>query len=150
MRDVSDLRRAQEALVAALTGTGPIPDGFDPDRLAAAARALLRKRSGEVAKSWPLLRAFLGDTFGGEFAAWAEHRPTAGSWRDGWDFAADLQARGALGQPARRELAERRLTWSYDGVSAPRRRRLPAAGRLDGRPAIQVRGRIVVLGLRRR
>ena len=54
------LAARQAALVAALVAGAPDPPGFDPARLAAARRALLRKRAGEAAKHWPVLAASLG------------------------------------------------------------------------------------------
>ena len=54
------LAERQAALVAALVAGAPDPPGFDPARLAAARRALLRKRAGEAAKHWPVLAASLG------------------------------------------------------------------------------------------
>ncbi|MFD1236157.1 hypothetical protein ACFQ34_22935, partial [Pseudonocardia benzenivorans] len=54
------LAARQAALVDALVAGAPVPDGFDPVRLATTRRALLRKRAGEAARHWPLLAAALG------------------------------------------------------------------------------------------
>lgn len=107
----SDLSAAQEALVKALVGGGPLPPGFDPGRVDAARRALLRKRAGEVAKAWPLLAAALGPTadagFVARFVAWAAARPSEGSYADGLAFARHLRTTGALPPLAATELAAR-------------------------------------------
>lgn len=108
----SELSAAQEALVKALVGGGPLPPGFDQGRVDAARRALLRKRAGEVAKAWPLLAAALGPTaadtgFVARFVAWAESRPSEGSYADGLAFARHLRSTGALPALAATELAAR-------------------------------------------
>jgi hypothetical protein len=115
-----DLAARQAALVAALVGGAPVPDGFDATLVGAAADALLRKRAGEVAKAWPLLAAGLGSGFGPRFVGWARGRPSQGSFADGFAFARslgpDLPALGA------RELAGHERNWVYDGTGAPRQR----------------------------
>lgn len=49
----------------------------------AIAKALLRKRAHEVARSWPLLVAGLGPDWPAAFTAWAGGRPPAGGLRAG-------------------------------------------------------------------
>jgi hypothetical protein len=116
----ADLATRQAQLVDAVLGTGPDPEGFDPSRLAATRKALLRKRSGEAAKHWPLLASALG----GDWVPFASRvlagRPVAGGLRDGWDVARAAGER--LDDGARRELAERERALVYDGTSAPRPR----------------------------
>ena len=139
------LAERQAALVAALTAGAPVPDGFD-DRLVSLARvALLRKRAGEVARQWPLMAAALGREWTPEFVRWAAERPTQGSLRDGWDLAVALEVRGALPGAAGAELAARRAAWRYDGVSAPRARRMPALGRAAGSVAFQTAGTVRII-----
>jgi hypothetical protein len=116
------LAARQAALVAALVAGMPAPDGFDAELIGAARTALLRKRSGEVAAAWPLMAASYGRAWPAKFAAWAADRPPAGALRDGWDFARN--AASALPPLAQEELRHRERTWSYDGRSAPRPRRL--------------------------
>ena len=142
----TDLAGQQAALVAALTGIGAAPAGFDPVRLEVARKALLRKRSGEVAKSWPLLRAALGPEFLPTFSQWAADRPTSGGWRDGFAFAGQLAERHELPAAARTEWRRRRLQWSVDGTGTVRRRRFPTAAVIDGRLLVQVGGRVVGFG----
>jgi hypothetical protein len=141
-----ELERAQAALVAALTGIGPTPAGFDTVRLDVARRALLRKRSGEVAKSWPLLRAGLGTQYLPTFGNWAAERPTAGGWRDGFAFASYLDQRQELPAAARAEWQRCRLQWSVDAAGTVRRRRWPAVAVVDGRVLVQIGGRVAGWG----
>jgi hypothetical protein len=108
------LAEEQEALVRALVAGAPLPAGFDAVRVGAAARALLRKRTGEVLRAWPALDA-------AAFGRWAADRPTRGSWRDGWDFA--REHRDELSAAALTALAMTEALWAYDGVGEPRRRR---------------------------
>jgi hypothetical protein len=69
------LAAEQAALVRALVGGGPVPGGFDPERVRATSAALARKRAREVARAWPVLAAELGDDFTGRFLAFAAGRP---------------------------------------------------------------------------
>lgn len=139
-----ELAAAQAALVAALVAGGPVPPGFDAARVGIAARALLRKRAGEVARAWPHLAAGYGPRWAAAFAAWARGRPTRGSWLDGWDFARDH--RGSLPPGAEQELARCEAGWRYDAEAEPRRRRV-FAGRTPDGALIGVLGRARVLGL---
>lgn len=43
------LRERQEALVRALVADGPVPDGFDPDEVAAAGAVCRHKRDAHAA-----------------------------------------------------------------------------------------------------
>ncbi|GLZ62794.1 hypothetical protein [Micromonospora sp. NBRC 107095] len=139
------LAERQAQLVAALVAGGPPPPGFAPGPLAATRAALLRKRAGAVARHWPLLAASLGARWTTTFAGWAGRRPTAGSLRDGWDLARALHAERALPPPAAEELAAREALLRYDGLRAPRPRRLPAVGRAGGAVAVQIAGRVRLL-----
>jgi hypothetical protein len=105
---MSSLAERQAALVAALVAGAPIPDGFDPHLVDTARRALLRKRSGEVARHWPLLAASFGPTWPAVFAEWADGRPTQGSYQDGLALARSLTLTGAAAEElAGREAALR-------------------------------------------
>jgi hypothetical protein len=137
-----ELAARQAALVAALVTGGEVPDGVDAGHLAVARSALMRKRAGEVAATWPLLAASVGHGFIANFAEWAATRPPYGSLRDGWDFARDLAAARRLAPFGQEELAAREVTWRYDGRTAPRRRRLPALHRAPGALVIQLAGRV--------
>lgn len=145
---MTDLGNAQTELVAALTGSGPPPPGFDVDRLEIARKALLRKRSNDVSRSWPMLVSALGDRFPVEFVDWVACRPTVGAFRDGWDFARRLVECAQMPAAAAVELAEREFLWRYDGIKEPRRRRLPGVRIVAGQVLVRVGGRIRPLGRR--
>jgi hypothetical protein len=145
-----DLAERQRALVAALVAGAPVPAGFDARRIEVTQRALLRKRAGEVARHWPMLAGSVGADWPATFAGWASGHAPQGALRDGWDLARSLRANGQLPGPAAEELAAREASWRYDGRSAPRRRRLPAARRAPGLLVVQVAGRVRVLRTSRR
>lgn len=140
-----DLAARQAELVAALVAGAPVPAGFDERLVDTAREALLRKRAGDVARHWPLLAAGLGAQWTQTFTRWAAGRPTRGSLRDGWDLALALRADGPLPAPAAEELAEREARWRYDGVTQPRRRRLPAVRCAGGTLVVQLGGRVRLL-----
>ncbi|GAA3985734.1 hypothetical protein GCM10023085_79880 [Actinomadura viridis] len=137
------LAAAQEALVRAMAAGGPLPEGFDAGAVGAAARSILSKRAGDVARAWPELARSYGTGWTRTFAGWAAGRPTRGSIRDAWDFA--RAHRDELSPGAVRELAFTEARWSYDGRSDPRRRRF-AVRRVPGGVLVQVLGRIRVFG----
>ena len=100
------LAAEQAALVRALVGGGPVPGGFDPDRVGATSTALARKRAREIARAWPVLAAELGDDFTGSFLAFAAGRPPparGGALADGLAFARALAGQGRLPGDARVE-----------------------------------------------
>lgn len=130
----------QEALVRALVAGGPLPEGFDGTRVAAAGRALRNKRFGEVAGTWPQLLPY-----GELFRAWARDRPPRGSWRDGWDFA--RAHRCSLDAEALTALAVCEARWRYG--DEPRLRRGPVVRRVPGGAVLGFWSRVVVLRPRR-
>jgi hypothetical protein len=100
------LAAEQAALVRALVGGGPVPGGFDPDRVRATSAALARKRAREVARAWPGLAAELGEAFTGRFLAFAAGRPPparGGALADGLAFARAQAGQGRLPGNARVE-----------------------------------------------
>ncbi|MFI9405389.1 hypothetical protein [Nocardia sp. NPDC052316] len=86
--DTDLLAERQAALVRALVAGSPVPDGFDSAAVAAAARALLRKRAGEVARRFPLLAHACGADFTARFVAWAADKPKTSTASDATAFAA--------------------------------------------------------------
>lgn len=116
-----DLARRQEELVAAVTGVGPIPDGFDAPKVDMARRALLSKRARELAYVWPILSASLGERLVPSFGQFAHNRPTQGVRADGHAFAQWLRAREELPLAAHLELAEARLWWTFPDNGEPPR-----------------------------
>jgi len=137
-----ELARRQAALVAALVAGAPTPAGFDETRVRASASALLRKRAGEVAAVWPVLSSSYSPQWNSVFTAWAAGRPPLGALRDGWDFARSAVGGTGVVGAAAEEVAEREVRWRYDGRTAPRRRRLPAARRVPGGLLVQAFGRL--------
>ena len=125
--------------MAALVNDGPVPHGFDRQRVAAARKALLRKRAGLVARIWPMLAAEC--RWPDWFTEWADGRPPQGALRDGFDFARHLRAQGRLTPVSAVELAEHEVLWRYAGRHPPRRRRLPALRRAGDTWLVQVLGR---------
>jgi len=89
------LAKRQTEVVRCLVAGGPVPAGFDPDRLEATRKALLRKRAGEVGRAWPELAASYGEDWQETFAAWADGKPPLGSKVDGHDFALEHPPTGA-------------------------------------------------------
>jgi hypothetical protein len=142
---MTSLAERQAGLVAALTAGAAVPPGFDARLVELGRVALLRKRAGEVTRQWPDLVQALGDGWWRQWSAWAATRPTQGSLRDGWDLARELAGRHALPAAAGAELAAREAAMSYDGRTAPRRRRAPAVRRAAGSVAVQVAGRVRIL-----
>ena len=111
------LAAEQAALVRALVDGGPVPGGFDPDRVRATSAALARKRAREVARAWPALAAELGEDFTAWFLADAARRPPparGGALADGLAFAGALARQRRLSGNARveRMLAAARLSTS--------------------------------------
>jgi hypothetical protein len=117
----------QAELVRALVGGGPVPGGFDPERVRATSAALARKRAREVARVWPVLAADLGEEFTGRFVADAARRPAparGGALADGLAFARALARQGRLSPNARVEAMLAAATLS----SRPARLGLALAG----------------------
>ncbi|GIF95075.1 hypothetical protein [Catellatospora citrea] len=140
------LARRQEELVRALVAGAGVPAGFDAAAVAATQTALLRKRAEDVARTWPRLAASAGPgQWARTFSAWAAGRAPQGSLRDGWDYARAHPSRDAA---AVRELALRELLWAYDGETAPRPRRGPAARLHAGELLLRWRGRTLTYRLR--
>ncbi|PXX65493.1 hypothetical protein DFR70_104557 [Nocardia tenerifensis] len=102
------LSERQAALVAALVAGGPLPDGFEAGAVAAAARALLRKRADEVARRYPLLAHACGADFTARFVAWAAERPKTSTATDATAFA---EYTGIPGGPS--GLGPRRSRWLF-------------------------------------
>jgi hypothetical protein len=116
------LATAQQALVRALVNGGPVPAGFDPDRVQATSTALARKRARAVATTWPVLARTLGDGLTARFLAHAGGRPPppGGALADGLAFARALEAQRRLPGAVRVErlFAQARLSNSPIRVAA--------------------------------
>jgi hypothetical protein len=131
------LASLQAELVSALTGrTGP-PEGFDPDRLGAAARSLSRKRARSVARAWPSLADALGEDFEPCFAAYIAEAPLprrGGPLADGRNFARFLARRGILPDAARLEVLSVDLRYASRPMGLVPRRGPALAVALLGHP----------------
>lgn len=96
----------QAELIRALAAEGPVPVGFDADRIAAAAASLARKRLKEAAHAWPALAGALAEEFARHFRTFAEQVPLphiGGPLADGRAFARYLAARDLLPDEGRIE-----------------------------------------------
>ncbi|MCC3772495.1 hypothetical protein [Streptomyces sp. UNOC14_S4] len=99
------LARDQAALLAALVAGGPVPRGFDPERLEVQRKALLAKRAEGLVRAAPELALILGREFPGLFHAYARTRPlAAGPRRDALDFVGHLLATGVPRDPRCRDI----------------------------------------------
>ncbi|MFI0976582.1 DUF692 family multinuclear iron-containing protein [Streptomyces sp. NPDC021093] len=113
------LALSQTALLDALVGAGPVPEGFDGPRLRVQARALTAKRADIVAKVAPELPQILGTAPGtgyrSAFFSYASTRPLrAGYRRDALDFAEHALVHATLDPAARRALTH----WWQDRTDA--------------------------------
>ncbi|MEV7611570.1 DUF692 domain-containing protein [Streptomyces sp. NPDC089799] len=98
---------AQTALLSALVAGTPVPEGFDRQRIAVQARALLAKRASVVRKVAPELVGILGgrEAYRTAYVGYARHRPLTGGYRrDALDFAEHLLVRGLPEDPDARRL----------------------------------------------
>lgn len=87
------LARAQNGLLAALVAGGPVPPGFDPERIRMQSRALAGKRGEVTAKVAPELTVILGKRFRPSFLSYALAHPHPGRARaDAMAFAQHLLA----------------------------------------------------------
>jgi hypothetical protein len=141
------LAESQERLVAALTGAGPVPPGFDPEGVTAARTALSNKRERAVASVFPATAAALGPRFAPLFAmhARAVPLPAAGPRADGELFLEGLHCRGELPENSQVDrfwcLIRRRIVAF---VWLPEKRQLLAGVRIGSR----VRVMALAFGLR--
>ena len=103
--DRQRLAEQQANLVAALTGAQPLPANFEADKLALAARSLLKKRTRGVERAWAATVTALGPRFADLFAEFCRGRGAADDHTtDGLHFARWLHARGDLPDAGRLEL----------------------------------------------
>lgn len=121
------LAARQQELVAALVTDRPVPEGFDPARIAAVRLGLARKRLGGVGQHFPALAAAVR----ADPALWQSYfewhishppRPQAGYSADGAALVDYLDHEGKLPAAATREALMLRM----DTSAAKDGRRIPA------------------------
>lgn len=83
-----DLAARQAELLTALLAGGPVPPGFDPDRIRVETRALHAKRRAVAMRLRPDLVDELAERFTPLFDEWATNRPR----RTGTSFHADMDS----------------------------------------------------------
>ncbi|WNG53434.1 hypothetical protein F0U59_00530 [Archangium gephyra] len=109
------LAKAQAELARALGMGEPVPEGFDAERVGAAAEALGMKRRRLVQRTWPMLAAALGADFARRFETWARENPLLGvepnPLADGRRFAGSLRAAGTFPAEAEEEWLQFELRW---------------------------------------
>ncbi|MEV0276340.1 DUF692 domain-containing protein [Streptomyces sp. NPDC050610] len=114
------LAAAQTALLSALVAGGPVPAGFDGERLRVQSKALAAKRADVVAKAAPELPDILGDGYRPAFLRYARTRPMTGGFRrDALSFAEHLLTSdhdGPQDRAVRRELDH---WWRHRSGPAP-------------------------------
>ncbi|WP_433340308.1 DUF692 domain-containing protein [Streptomyces sp. CA-253872] len=112
----------RHALLSALVAGGPVPGGFDAERLAVQAGALAGKRGQVVGKVAPELPHLLGARYRAAFRAYATTRPLTGGYRrDALDFAAHVLEHADPPLPARTRRALTRWHADRSGPVPPRR-----------------------------
>jgi hypothetical protein len=124
------LAESQAELVQGLTGRGPLPAGFDQERVRTAAEALVRKRMRSAARACPALHRALGEKFALHFEEYAASAPLpreGGPLADGRAFIHFLAGRGELPDAGRLEALAVDLH-HVRCASGLVRRRGPAAG----------------------
>jgi len=122
--DRASYEARQAELLRALIRGERFPEGFEPDKAAAASRSLWRKRMRAVQAAWPGLAVALGERFEARFEAYARSvaPPAVGhGYADGLRLARTLE-RDELTDDVRVELLFARAAVSVRG-GEPRDRR---------------------------
>lgn len=121
------LAEQQAEVMAALLRRGPIPPGFDAQRMHAAASVLASKRAKGVARAWPSLEHMLGAEWPMFFQRYGQHvhaPAQGGALADGRAFVRWLSGQRALSDDVRLQVlrVDIRYRQSAKGWGA---RRLP-------------------------
>lgn len=103
------LAARQAELLNALLANGPVPPGFDEQRVAVERRALLSKRRGIVRMLGPEVANELGDRFRPLFDAYAVEHPRQTGSRAREDAAAFAEWCRAAGELS----AKRKARWKF-------------------------------------
>lgn len=102
----ANLAAQQSSLVRALVADGPIPPGFDGDRVKTLARSLVNKRRQALARAWPRIARLLGNAYVEQFTTYARANPLPASGsplEDGRHFLHWLDEKAPLPDSARME-----------------------------------------------
>lgn len=75
------LARRQAELLSALVAGGPVPEGFDQERIRVQSQVLLAKRRDTVARVAPEVARLLGDQYQPLFRRYAQQGPALGGHR---------------------------------------------------------------------
>lgn len=103
-----ELARRQAELLASLVAGGPVPQGFDAERIRVQSIALAAKRREGVLRALPVLATALGERWPRVFMEWARTHPkpaVGGSRADAAAFAEHLSALGELPDAVRDALS---------------------------------------------
>jgi hypothetical protein len=114
----ASLAAQQAELLEALLSDGPLPPGFDADRVRAQSRALVAKRRAVVSRQHPELVERLGERFSALFEQYCrDHPPRIPSNRrkDAENFHRWLVAQGAIPKRGRRWFGR----WPPSGAEHP-------------------------------
>jgi hypothetical protein len=110
----AELAATQLALARALLDEGPVPPGFDVERVKLLAGTLSHKRARSAAAAWPSLQRLLGAHFYSRFSDVVSPLPLArehGPLFDGLRLAERLEAEQRLDAPTAAALASVRLRY---------------------------------------
>jgi hypothetical protein len=122
----AELAAAQLALARALLDDGPVPPGFDAQRVGLLKATLSHKRARSAGQAWPALQRLLGIHFAAQFAEVLGPTPLArehGPLLDGLRLAEKLEREQRLDVPTAAALASVRLRYRREGE-----RLVPKAG----------------------
>jgi hypothetical protein len=110
----AELAATQLALAKALLDEGPVPPGFDVERVKLLAGTLSHKRARSAGNAWPSLQRLLGPQFFTRFSEVVAPMPLArehGPLLDGMRLAEKLEAEQRLDAPTAGALAGVRLRY---------------------------------------
>ena len=114
----AELAAQQVALAKALLDDGPVPTGFDAERVALLRGTLSHKLARSAGQAWPSLQRLLGVHFATQFAEAVASLPLArehGPLLDGLRLAERLEVERRLDAPTAAALASVRLRYRHEG-----------------------------------
>jgi hypothetical protein len=114
----AELAATQLALAKALLEEGPVPPGFDAERVAVLRATLSHKRARSASQAWPSLQRLLGVHCHAQFTEAVAASPLAhdhGPLLDGMRLAEKVEKEGRLDAPTAAALASVRLRYRREG-----------------------------------